>query len=163
MKTVDAFVAATIRWFLIVAGVVTCMPLLFAIDAKLIRPMLGGLVDYTPASVPALRHWGIMIFGIGALMVVAAFRPWLRFETMLFSTVEKAFMVYLFLSNLGQPWAKGYLFPFLVDSTIVAYSILYFIGDHGRPEQWARDKQGHLRRLTAVTEKRGTRGRHLSA
>ena len=99
-------------------------PLLFAIDAKLIRPMLGGLVDYTPASVPALRHWGIMIFGIGALMVVAAFRPWLRFETMLFSTVEKAFMVYLFLSNLGQPWAKGYLFPFLVDSTIVAYSIL---------------------------------------
>src|SRR5215469_1970833 len=136
MKTVDAFVAATIRWFLIVAGAVTCAPLLFAIDANLIRPMLGGLVDYTPASVPALRHWGIMIFGIGALMVVAAFRPWLRFETMLFSTIEKSFMVYLFLSSVGQPWRMGYLGMFLVDSTIVAYSILYFISDQGRPGRW---------------------------
>jgi len=99
MKTVDAFVADD-------QMVSHRGPLLFAIDAKLIRPMLGGLVDYTPASVPALRHWGIMIFGIGALMVVAAFRPWLRFETMLFSTVEKAFMVYLFLSNLGRPWQR---------------------------------------------------------
>jgi hypothetical protein len=29
-------------------------------------------------------------------LVVAAFRPWLRFETMLFSAIEKAFMVYCF-------------------------------------------------------------------
>src|SRR3981081_3362617 len=28
-------------------------------------------------------------------MMVAAFRPWLRFEAMLFSAVEKAFMAYL--------------------------------------------------------------------
>jgi len=55
---------------------------------------------------------------------------------MVFSAIEKSFMVYLFLSNLGQPWAKGYLFPFLMDSTIVAYSILYFISDQGRPKQW---------------------------
>jgi hypothetical protein len=79
---------------------------------------------------------GIMIFGIGVLMVVAAFRPWLRFETMLFSTIEKAFMVYLFLSNLGQPWVMGYIGAFLLDSTIVACSIVYFISDQGRPVRW---------------------------
>ena len=27
------------------------------IDINLLTPMLGGLVDYTPSSVPALRHW----------------------------------------------------------------------------------------------------------
>src|ERR1700752_3056268 len=86
MRAADAFIARTIRWFLIVFGVATCMPLLFAIDVNLLTPMLGGVVDYTSSSVPALRHWGIMVFGIGVLMVVAAFRPWLRFETMLFST-----------------------------------------------------------------------------
>src|SRR5262249_2762339 len=133
---VNAFIGATIRWFLIVAGVATSSALLFAIDANLITPMLGGLVDYTPSSVPILRHWGIMVFGIGALMVVGAFRPWLRFETMLFSTVEKAFLVYLFISNLGQPWGMGYLFMFMLDSTIVVYSIVYFISDQGRPERW---------------------------
>ena len=145
MNAVDIFIARTIRWFLIIFGVATCMPLLFAIDINLLTPMLGGVVDYTPSSVPALRHWGIMVFGIGALMVTAAFRPWLRFESMFFSTVEKAFMVYLVIRNLGEPWARGYLVPFLVDATIVAYSILYFISKHGRPEQWIATRRVNLR------------------
>ena len=137
MNSLNIFVARTIKWFLILFGLATCGSLPFAVDVNLVTPMLGGLVDYTPSSVPILRHWGIMVFGIGALMVAAAFRPWLRFETMLFSTVEKAFLVYLFLSNLGQPWGMGYLFMFMLDSTIVVYSIVYFISDQGRPEQWA--------------------------
>jgi hypothetical protein len=136
MSAVNVFIAKTINGFLIIFGLSTCLTLPFAIDINLITPMFGGLLDYTPSSVPALRHWGIMIFGIGVLMVAAAFRPWLRFETMLFSIVEKAFLVSLFLSNLGQPWVMGYLGPFLLDSTIVAYSILYFISDQGRPERW---------------------------
>ena len=142
MIALNAFIAKTIKWFLIVFGVATGATLPFAIDSNLITPMLGGLVDYTPSSVPALRHWGFMVFGIGALMVVAAFRPWLRFETMVFSTIEKSFMVYLFLSNLGQSWAMGYLLAFLVDSTIVAYSIAYFISDQGRPQRWIVASKG---------------------
>jgi hypothetical protein len=141
MSAVNVFIARTMKWFLIVFGLATCLTLPFAIDINFITPMLGGLVDYTPASVPALRHWGIMVFGIGVLMVVAAFRPWLRFETMLFSTIEKAFMVYLFLGNLGQPWAMGYIGAFVIDSTIVAYSILYFISDQGRPERWVESSR----------------------
>jgi len=152
MSALNTLIDKTIKWFLIVAGGVTAVALLFAIDTNLITPMLGGLVDYTPASVPVLRHWGIMVFGIGVLMVVAAFRPWLRFETMLFSTVEKFFMVYLFLSNLGQPWAMGYLFLFLVDATIVAYSILYFISNRGRPKHWA--ERGTLAGSPSTTLKR---------
>jgi hypothetical protein len=136
MRAIDVFIARTIKWFLVVFGLATCGTLPFAIDINFITPIFRGLVDYTPSSVPALRHWGIMVFGIGALMAVAAFRPWLRFETMLFSTIEKAFMVYLFLGNLSQPWAMGYILAFVVDSTIVAYSILYFISDQGRPRRW---------------------------
>src|SRR5262245_48985854 len=137
MSGLNAFISRTIKLFLILFGLATCGTFPIAIDIALIKPMLRDAVDYTPSSVPVLRHWGIMVFGIGVLMVVAAFRPWLRFETMLFSTVEKFFMVYLFLSNLGQPWAMGYLFLFLVDATIVAYSILYFISNRGRPKHWA--------------------------
>ena len=137
MTAVNAFVARTVKWFLVVAGLLTCLTLPFALDIDLFTPMLGGLVDYTPSSVPALRHWGLMIFLLGVLMVVAAFRPWLRFETMLFSTVEKGFIAYLFFSNLGQPWVMGYFGAFVVDSTIAAYGLLYFLSDQGRPKQWA--------------------------
>ena len=112
MIALNAFIAKTIKWFLIAFGVATGVTLPFAIDSNLITPMLGGLVDYTPSSVPALRHWGMMVFGIGVLMVVSAFRPWLRFETMVFSAIEKSFIAYLFLTNLGQPWSMGYLFLF---------------------------------------------------
>jgi|HubBroStandDraft_1064217.scaffolds.fasta_scaffold439843_1 hypothetical protein len=148
MSAINAFVAKTIKWFLIIAGVATGLALVFAIDIELFTPLFGGLIDYTPSSVPALRHWGIMIFGLGVLMVVAAFRPWLRFETMVFATAEKGFIAYLFLSNLGQPWAMGYFGAFVVDSTIAAYGILYFLSDEGRPRRWVAN--GKVDRHQAV-------------
>lgn len=138
MHTVNNFIARTIRWFLIASGLITCATLPFAINIDFITPMLGGSVDYTPSSVPALRHWGFAVFGIGALMVVAGFRPWLRFETMLLSTTEKAFLVYLALSNLGQPWVAGYLVLGMVDALIVAYNIVYFVSEQGRPYAYSR-------------------------
>jgi hypothetical protein len=136
MSAVNAVVAKTLKWFLIIAGAVTSLSLLYAIDIGLFTPLFGGIVDYTPSSVPALRHWGIMIFGLGALMVAAAFRPWLRFETLLFCMVEKGFVAYLFLSNLGQPWVMGYFGAFVLDATIAACCILYFLSDQGRPQRW---------------------------
>jgi hypothetical protein len=139
MGALNAFIAKTIKWFLVIAGLATCATLPFAVDINLFTPMLGGLVDYTASSVPALRHWGIMIFALGVLMVVAAFRPWLRFETMLFCTAEKCFIAYLFLSNLGQPWVMGYFGAFVVDSTIAAYGIFYFLSDQGRPTRWVEE------------------------
>ncbi len=141
MGALNAFITGTIKWFLVIAGLATCATLPFAIDINLFTPMLGGLVDYTASSVPALRHWGIMIFALGVLMVAAAFRPWLRFETMLFCTAEKCFIAYLFLSNLGQPWVMGYFSGFVVNSTIAAYGILYFLSDQGRPARWVAKKQ----------------------
>ena len=78
------------------------------------------------------------MFGIGALMVAAAFRPWLRFEALMFSTVEKAFMVYLFLSNMRALWGAAYTSLFITDLIITSYGILYFISAQGRPERWKR-------------------------
>jgi hypothetical protein len=140
MAALNAFIARTITWYLVIAGAITATSILFAVNIGLFTPIFGGVVDYTPASVPALRHWGFMIFAIGVLMIAAAFRPWLRFETMLFCTLEKCFIVYLFLSNLGQPWSRGYLGAAIVDGTIAAYGILYFLSDQGRPARWIKDE-----------------------
>ena len=137
MRVINTFIARSLKWFLLLFGALTCATLPFALDITLLTPFLGGLVDYTPASVPALRHWGIMVFGIGVLMIVAAFRPWLRFETMLFTAIEKGFMVWLVVVSWQEPWAIGYLAPFLLDATIVAYSLLYFISSEGRPRRWS--------------------------
>ncbi|MBV9970031.1 MAG: hypothetical protein JO228_08605 [Xanthobacteraceae bacterium] len=145
MAALNTFISRTIAWYLVIAGAITAISVLFAIDIGLFTPMFGDLVDYTPASVPALRHWGFMIFGIGVLMIAAAFRPWLRFETMLFCTLEKGFIVYLFLSNLGEPWIRGYLGAAIVDGTIATYGVLFFLSDQGRPAHWIKDEGSNPR------------------
>lgn len=137
MKTIDTFIAKTVKGFLIIFGLATCLPLLVAYDVNLAQKLIFfNLLDYGPSAVPAIRHWGIMVFGIGLLMIIAAFRPWLRFEAMVFSAVEKSFMVYLILVSFSQPWVKMYTMPLIVDSTIVLYSLLYFLSRYGRPEKW---------------------------
>lgn len=139
MGWADRLIGTTIKPFLIIFGLATCFPILAAVDLPLGNAWLfAGMLDYTPASAPALRHWGLMICGIDVLMVVAAFRPWLRFETMVFSAVEKAFIVWLALTNLGEPWGEAYLGPLILDAMIVAYSLVYFASRHGRPHRWTR-------------------------
>jgi hypothetical protein len=135
MNMLDNFILRTQKLVMIVFGLTTCATLLFAVDMDLF-PMLVKGVDYTEASVPALRHWGIMVFGIGALLVAAAFYPWLRFTTMVYSTIEKGFMIYLYLSNRNALWGAGYQTMFIVDTIICVYSILYFLSKEGRPASW---------------------------
>ena len=137
MKWADRFVSATFKAFLIISGVATCLPILLAYNIELANGRLfSGLLEYGPSSVPALRHWGLMVFALGALMIVSALRPWLRFETMVFGAVEKTFMVYLFLASRGQPWAQAYLVGAIIDSTFVLYSVVYFASRYGRSHEW---------------------------
>jgi hypothetical protein len=75
-------------------------------------------------------------------MIVAAARPSLRFETMLFAAIEKAFLVALVLSNLGQPWDRAYFGAAMLDGTITLYCLLCFISSHGRPHAWKVDAPG---------------------
>jgi hypothetical protein len=139
VKAVDRFVGATLTGVLLVFGVATCVAIMGAFDVELMNRLLfRGLLDFTPSSEPIIRHWGLMIFGVGALMIASAFRPWLQFSTIAFATAEKAFIVWLYLSVRDQPWGQAYLVSCLVDGTFALYGALYFLSSHGRPHQWVR-------------------------
>ena len=55
-----------------------------------------------------MRHFGIMVGLMGVFMVVAAFRENWRNPILIYSGVEKAFMVYLVLVNLSQPYSQSF-------------------------------------------------------
>ncbi len=57
MSIVNTFIARSIKPCLFIFGLATCAILPIAVDIRFIAPMLVGVVDYTPSSVPALRHW----------------------------------------------------------------------------------------------------------
>lgn len=73
-----------------------------------------------------VQHWGIMVGLMGVFMVAAAFIPAWSMPILIYSTVEKSFMVFLVLTNLDQAYAAGFFAPATMDAVIVIYSLLYF-------------------------------------
>lgn len=118
----DRFVGATLKGALIVFGLATCLPILLTIDIGLgNRVLFRGGLETTPSVELIVRHWGFMIFGVGVLMIAAAFLPWLRFATLTFAAAEKILLVAMVVAGLNQPWGRDYLTAGVLDGTIVVY------------------------------------------
>lgn len=73
-----------------------------------------------------LQHWGIMVGLMGVFMIVAAFRAEWRTPILIYSAVEKAFMVYLVVANVSRPYSEGFWIGAMMDATVVLYTIAYF-------------------------------------
>jgi hypothetical protein len=128
MKT---FIDKTIKPVLIVGGIGTALA---GIDAFAPRyavenvQKLGWVPDYTIF----VQHWGIMVCLMGVFMVAAAFKESWRTPIILYGMIEKAFMVYLVFSNMGQAFAGGFLVPAFMDAVITVWSVLYFVSLRGK-------------------------------
>lgn len=55
-------------------------------------------------------HWGLLVFGFGALLIMAADNEALRFPVLLFASVQKAAFAGLIIVNRKKPFTKK-LFP----------------------------------------------------
>lgn len=126
MSNLQGFFARTFRPFYLLTGAGTALIAIFAFFPSWATPTIAKLpflVEYTII----IQHWGIMVGLMGLFMMGAAIIPAWRLPIALYSLVEKAFMVWLVLSNASQPYAAGFWIPFVVDLTVVAYTIGYFI------------------------------------
>ena len=120
------FIDITIKPVLIIGGVGTALAganAFFPVFAVQNIQGLEWIQDYTIF----VQHWGIMVCLMGVFMVAAAYIKSWRVPIMLYSMIEKAFMVFLAVSNFAQPYAAGFFVPATMDTIITAYSILYFI------------------------------------
>jgi hypothetical protein len=74
-----------------------------------------------------VQHWGIMVGLMGVFMVVAAFKVEWREPILIYSALEKTFMVYLAVTNGSHAYAQGFKVPAAMDASVVIYTILYFV------------------------------------
>lgn len=107
---------------------------IYAIDpADALREMNN--LSYDSRYVFLIRHWGIMVGLMGFFIVMAAFVERWREPIILYSFLEKLFMVYLFSSNYFDPETahlNQYFIPFAVtDITICLYTLGYWF--EGKP------------------------------
>jgi hypothetical protein len=120
------FFERTVRPFFLFTGAGTALVGLYAVLPSWAMPnvaRLPYLQDYTII----IQHWGIMVGLMGLAMMLAALVPQWRVPILLYSALEKSFMVWLVLSNAQQPFVSGFWIPFAVDSTVVIYTIGYFL------------------------------------
>jgi hypothetical protein len=119
------FFEVTFRPFFILTGIGTALAGLGAFWPRWMVetvPRTLFVLDYTII----LQHWGIMVGLMGVFMVVIAFRAEWRNPILLYSALEKIFMVYLVVVNGNHPYAQGFKMGAAMDAAVVIYTIVYF-------------------------------------
>jgi hypothetical protein len=120
------FIDKTIKPVLIIGGVGTALAGANAFFPRFAVEIIQGM-DWVPDYTIFVQHWGIMVCLMGIFMVGAAFIESWRTPIILYGLLEKAFMVYLVVSNSGQSFSEGFFIPAGMDSFLTIYSILYFV------------------------------------
>lgn len=119
------FFARTVQPFFLLAGAGTALVGLYALLPAWAMPNVAQL-PYLQEYTIIIQHWGIMVGLMGIAMMAAALIPQWRVPILLYSALEKAFMVWLVLSNVQHSFVRGFWVPFAVDATVVIYTIGYF-------------------------------------
>jgi len=126
----NGFIDKTLKPVLIIGGAGTALA---GIDAFAPRFAVENVqsLEFIPEYTIFVQHWGIMVCLMGVFMIGAAFKRSWRTPILLYSLIEKAFMVFLVFSNLGHSFAQGFLAPAIMDSVIVLWSLAYFATRRG--------------------------------
>ena len=119
------FIDATIKPVLIIGGLGTAAAGLYAFSPQFAVEKIAEL-EFIGDHTIIVQHWGMMVGLLGVMMVAAAFQESWRTPILLYGLIEKAFMVFLVVSNLGQPFASGFCAPAVMDALITVWSIVYF-------------------------------------
>ena len=125
VKLSEKVIDKTLRPFLVITGLITMAPVLMALspEAGLMKLFQLKLVaEYTLV----VQHWGLMIFIVGLLTVISAFKTSLIFPVLLYSAIEKAGIVFFTFINVKHHYVEGFLQPAGFDLICVIYALLYF-------------------------------------
>jgi hypothetical protein len=83
-------IGAHIELILIVTRAVTAIALLQFIAPASVLRMICGEAPADNVGLAIARHWGLLIFLVGALLAYAAFHPSIRGPAMVIAMIEKA-------------------------------------------------------------------------
>jgi len=120
-------VGAHIELILIVTGAVTAIALLQFIGPASVLRIIYGKAPTDEVSLAVARHWGLLTFLVGALLVYAAFHPSVRVPAMVIAVIEKAALgLGIFGTSLRTHPAAAAIAA--GDSVIALIYVLYLVG-----------------------------------
>ena len=127
------FFTRYLKPFLLIGGLVTMYAGIYAINPESALREMNHL-PYDSNYVFLFRHWGIMVGLMGFFIAVSAFIEQWRSSIILYSFLEKLFMVYLFASNFFNPETAHLnmdFIPFAItDIIICTYTLGYWYKEY---------------------------------
>ena len=121
-----SFIDKTIKPFLVIAGLCTCMGGIYAFLPIFAVENLSKL-PFDENYFMFVQHWGSMVLLAGIFMIVAAFKDAWRLPILLFIVIEKVCFVILYLFHACQQSGAGFKGAAIMDGIIVIYLLLYFL------------------------------------
>lgn len=120
-------IAAHIELILIVTGALTAVALLQFMAPASVLHIIYGKAPADEVGLAVARHWGLLTFLVGALLVYSAFHPPVRVPAMVIAAIEKVGLgLGVFGTSLrNQPAAAAMAAG---DSLIALIYVLYLAG-----------------------------------
>ena len=120
-------IAEYIQLILLVSGVATMGPIVQFFAPRPLLKLLYGVETSEPATLLLARHWGLLIFLVGALLVYSAYDPSMRDPVLVVASLEKiAFAGLIFLGPVKRTSVAT--FAAAGDTAFVILYISYFLG-----------------------------------
>ena len=119
------WLAASIKWIMLVSGVLTCTIFYaaFAPEAAL-KSTFGESFEIGPVSGIIVRNWGVLVGLVGAMLIYGAFVSAARGLVLTVASVSKLAFIGLVLSHgLGS---KAIL-PITIDLIVTALYVMYLL------------------------------------
>jgi len=121
-----SFIDKTIKPFLVIAGLCTCMGGIYAFMPIFAVENFSKL-PFDENYTMFVQHWGSMVLLAGIFMIITAFRAAWRLPILLFIVIEKACFVILYLFHACQQSGAGFKGAAVMDGIIVIYLLVYFL------------------------------------
>jgi hypothetical protein len=119
--------AAHIEMILLFTGLATAGAFVLFLAPAAMMKMLFGQAPADALSLLIVRHWGLMVCLVGALLVYAAYHAEIRVPTLVVAIVEKAaFALGMFISPFRQ--RRTALVMALADAGMAAVYLIYLTG-----------------------------------
>src|SRR5229473_2797043 len=119
--------AAQIEWILLLTGLATAGALVLFVAPVTMMKMLFGQAPSDALSLLIVRHWGLLVCLVGALLIYAAYHAEIRVPTLIVAIVEKAaFALGIFISPFRR--RPAVLAMALADAGMAAVYLIYLAG-----------------------------------
>lgn len=121
-------IANSIKWTMLLSGVLTCTMVYAAIAPSAALLSTFGETLEGPLAEIVVRNWGLLITLVGAMLIYGAFHPPVRGLVLTVALLSKAAFVVLVLSQGSRYLGQQAGVAIAVDAVWVVVFLLYLIG-----------------------------------